>query len=303
MLTQAQKELRRSGVGGSDAAAIAGEHPYKGPLDVWLEKVHPDRVRDTAGMPARIGSFMEPLVRELYAERTGRTVREVPQTMRDAREPWIVGTVDGEVDDAGSTGILEIKRPTLWTAHKYTETDFPIQHFIQVQWYLRLRDRGWGDLAVLAGDTDLRIYRVQRDDAFIADLVEVCREWFARHITHGEQPEIEPGKTTRDVLQKLYERNRGTMLEAGPSAEEWAQKYFAARAAEKAAAEEKEEAGNALCTLIGDADGIESATWKATWKWREPTVVQAYERAGYRAFDLRELSAKAIAKKQAAKAA
>jgi len=31
--------------------------------------------------------------------------------------------------------------------------------------------------------------------------------------------------------------------------------------------------------------------------------VQAYERAGYRAFDLRELSAKAIAKKTAAKAA
>ncbi len=74
MLTAAQKQLRRSGVGGSDAAAIAGEHPYKGPIDVWLEKVHPDKVADTAGLPARIGSFMEPLVRELYAEMTGRTL-------------------------------------------------------------------------------------------------------------------------------------------------------------------------------------------------------------------------------------
>jgi len=31
-------ELRRQGIGGSDAAAILGMNPWKSPMDVWLEK-------------------------------------------------------------------------------------------------------------------------------------------------------------------------------------------------------------------------------------------------------------------------
>ena len=31
-------ELRRQGIGGSDAAAIMGLNPWKTPMDIWLEK-------------------------------------------------------------------------------------------------------------------------------------------------------------------------------------------------------------------------------------------------------------------------
>ena len=64
-------EERRQGIGGSDAAAAVGLSPWKTRLELWLEKTGqtPDR-EETPEM--RRGTLLEPVVKQLYADATGR---------------------------------------------------------------------------------------------------------------------------------------------------------------------------------------------------------------------------------------
>ena len=46
MLTKEQKLLRRTGIGGSDAAAILGLSPWATPLDIYNEKVSAEEIAE-----------------------------------------------------------------------------------------------------------------------------------------------------------------------------------------------------------------------------------------------------------------
>jgi len=94
---------RRDGLGGSDMAAILGEDPYKGAIDVWLSKVEGmeskvDRER------TEVGNLLEPVVLSWYAlgaptwpHREARSVVFRPPTVARRDRAWQRGSVDGLV--------------------------------------------------------------------------------------------------------------------------------------------------------------------------------------------------------------
>lgn len=72
-------EIRRSGLGSSDAAAAVGLNPYKSQLELWMEKtgrtVSPASTdapqgQDALDSPLYWGTVLEPLVAEQYARHT-----------------------------------------------------------------------------------------------------------------------------------------------------------------------------------------------------------------------------------------
>ena len=70
MLTDATSpEVRRSGIGGSDSAAICGESPWATPLDVYLSKR--GLVEKEQAEAAEWGQILEPTVLRQYALRQG----------------------------------------------------------------------------------------------------------------------------------------------------------------------------------------------------------------------------------------
>lgn len=96
--------VRRDGLGGSDVSAICGENPFRSPIDVWNDKLHP-----LDGMPPpssdladrlEMGQYLEPVVMDLYAKglwrRDGdkRFVWRPPMVARRDR-PWHRGSCDG----------------------------------------------------------------------------------------------------------------------------------------------------------------------------------------------------------------
>jgi predicted phage-related endonuclease len=84
-------EVRRSGLGGSDLAAICGASVKK-PIEVWEDKrgiAPPDVQSDEAYW----GHVHEPGVARRWAADTGLVLLEVP-TMRRTDRPWHLGTPD-----------------------------------------------------------------------------------------------------------------------------------------------------------------------------------------------------------------
>ena len=70
--TERQKFLaeRMTGLGGSDAAAIIGENPWKNAIQVWNEKM--GMVDQEMNEAMRWGIAMEPLIRDGNCCMTGR---------------------------------------------------------------------------------------------------------------------------------------------------------------------------------------------------------------------------------------
>ena len=59
-------ELRRQGIGGSDAAAILGLNPWKTPMDVWLEKTGEFTRDDEENEQMYWGTVLEAVVAEEF---------------------------------------------------------------------------------------------------------------------------------------------------------------------------------------------------------------------------------------------
>ena len=58
-------DLRKNGIGGSDAATVCGISRYKSPIELWMEKT--DRMKPSeAGESAYWGTILESVVREEF---------------------------------------------------------------------------------------------------------------------------------------------------------------------------------------------------------------------------------------------
>lgn len=69
-------QLRRRGIGGSDASVIMGKNPYRSILQLWEEKTGKLPVTDEGNEYTYWGNVMEPIIRKEFMNRTGLKVRQ-----------------------------------------------------------------------------------------------------------------------------------------------------------------------------------------------------------------------------------
>ena len=93
MLTPEQLLLRKTGIGGSDAAAIVGLGKYSTALSVYLDKTT-DVVIETTEVMMR-GNVLEPFVQSLFERKTGWKVQNNLQTQRNPDHPFMLANLDG----------------------------------------------------------------------------------------------------------------------------------------------------------------------------------------------------------------
>ena len=84
---------RRTGIGGSDVAAVLGLNPWKTPLDVWNDKLG---LSEDKGMsePAYWGTVLEDTVAKEFQLRTGKRVQKVSHQFADPETPWAIANID-----------------------------------------------------------------------------------------------------------------------------------------------------------------------------------------------------------------
>lgn len=191
-LTESEwRQLRRSGIGGSDAGAIMQVSKYASPLTICMDKT--GRGEDFEGNEAtEVGNILEPLIRDYivvpYLGDHGVPIADigaVRHTYRSKQWPWMMANIDGFIDLDGSDPRrvgLEIK-----TGGSYQLADWggmdgnevPDTYYAQVQHYMAVTGSDLWIVFGLIGNR--RLYRnVPRNEAYIANLVEEEREvWHA----------------------------------------------------------------------------------------------------------------------------
>lgn len=195
---------RKTGLGGSDAAAIMGLNPYRTPLDVYRDKMGlSEEIEVNADM--RRGNVLEPVAAEEYAAETGREIRRQP-LRRHPEFPWMIANVDRQVF-AGSgegsfkvetTGVLEIKCPGIYTFAQIKRRGLPDHMTLQIIHYLAVTGYEWGSFALFNSERmDLLHFDIQRDDDLIETLIERERAFWHDHVL----AEIPPEETVEEEIE------------------------------------------------------------------------------------------------------
>ena len=129
--------------------------------------------------------------------------------------------------------------------------------------------------------SDLRVYSVEFDADFFADLVAAGGRWWQRHVVEGEMPEVTA--ESREVLSRIYPRQEKQMEMATEEVRSMARAYDKARADVKAAESNAEYFANELRALIGDREGYSWPDGHVTWKaqagrvaWKEAAMALGY---------------------------
>src|SRR5215470_1672149 len=258
-LSELQLAERQQGLGGSDAAPALGLSPWKSPLELYLEKREQTPIPAPDSAAQRWGLLLEPVIRQAYAERTGRVVRLPSGTLRHPAHPWMLAHVDGVTDDGRVVEIKTARFGEGWGSRE-SEDDVPYHYLLQVQHYLAVTGFKIADIAVLIGGNDFRVYHVPADTELQTLVIDGERSFWDL-VEQGAAPEPAwEGADVCKILERLYPGTDGRTLYATSAQTKWRSIYEEARqhaesyqqAAEGAKAHLLHEMGTATRLLFDD---------------------------------------------------
>jgi putative phage-type endonuclease len=257
-------QVRRQGLGSSDAAAILGEDKWKGPAHVYLDKTGSDVLlgEDEESEAAYWGRVLEEPVARRFQEKTGIVVLPNRGTLQNVERPWQLANLDRETADGG---ILECKTTSAWNADDWQD-DIPPRVWVQVEHQLAVTGLSHAYVAGLIGGQKFRVERVERDEEFIGHLNELEAQ-FWQQVLDQRPPEFDGLEQTRQLIERLYKARPGSSVEVSPiDYFPLRDAYWEAHAAMKAAEMRKDEAGNRIRALLGENEiGLINGQQVVTW--------------------------------------
>jgi len=277
-LTDAQLLFRKSGIGASEVAAVAGISPYQSPFDIWCVKK--GLVNRKPTLPMRFGTFNEPFVLELYAEKTGYTVipaatywpNSVNGTLRHATVPSALCTPDGVVlrDSGDREKLVQCKTASIRVEHHWGEdgTDaVPDYYRAQIEQEMAVAGFERCDVAVLIGNEDFRTYPIERDPRVGDALLEIGARFWRDYIVANVAPPITASRDTGEYLRETHPADRLPLRVWTEEALALSELLASAKRIRKQAEQEEALLINQIKALIGDTAGFgEGDARRVTWK-------------------------------------
>ena len=253
-------------IGGLDAGTIVGLNPYDSPVNVAMRLKGRGEAR-VPSRPMRAGLALEPLVLDDYEEAHGVRLVRQPGFMRHPRFPWAGGHIDAMPEGQPVRLIIDAKTTQRDDGYGDEGTDQVPAHIIaQMHWYMPLVDAEAADIAVWFRNRDYREYHITRDLELEAELFSACEEFYRRYVVGDEVPPLDGQEGTRRYLADRYPTNNGEIVKATPDLDEMAAMLKSIRG-DRAKAEQIEATLQArIEQAIGEADGIETALGKITWR-------------------------------------
>src|SRR5690554_4940701 len=210
--------IRKKGIGSSDAAAAVGLNPYKSQLELWMEKTGRDAelpqldpADDTS--PAFWGTILEPIVASHYTNKTGNRVRRINAVLQhpDPELSWMLANIDREVIGVEDVQILECKTAGI-NGSRLWKNGVPEYVQLQVMHQLAVTGQQAADVAVLVGGHELRIFRLERDEALIERLIQL-EAAFWRHVTEDTPPPADASDSADRALRALFPEDDHEVLD------------------------------------------------------------------------------------------
>lgn len=274
-------EARKCGIGGSDAASILGLNPYKSSVSVYIEKVDYihgvsmsdkningckiDNSNEEANYRMELGNKLEDFVANEFSLKTSLKVRNVNGILKNDKYPFAIANIDRAV--VGEKAFLECKVTNSFNKKEWIKT-IPIHYKIQMNHYMAVTGASHCYVAVLIGNEELVIHKLERDEDYIEEIMKL-EEMFWNNCILGDDFPMPDGSSdyskTLDILYKNSKQEELILFEAEKILERYDEvvKIYKDFEKEKKAIEQylKLQMQNYEIAYVGDR--------KITWKKQE----------------------------------
>lgn len=274
-------ERRRSGIGGSDIAAIVGLSPFATAYDVWRSKVEPDAAREaeiSGKMAVRLGVELEDFAARIFTEATGKRVQRCNHQFAAPEVPYFIANLDRVVKDGNTAPVVRGELRTREIVECKTSSmrgewgepgsaEIPEHYLCQTQWQMGVTGAAvvWVPVVFLTVPYAFELYRVERDEDTIAYLFQQGGE-FWRHVASAEPP---PVQTYADAARR-WSGSAGDSVTADASLMAAIADYKQMTAIIDEAERTRDVLKARICAAMGDAtelrteDGRKLASWSAS---------------------------------------
>jgi putative phage-type endonuclease len=183
-------------ISGSEIGTILGLSPWTSAITLWAEKTGKIERSVTPNIAMRLGTLVEPAIRQLYIENhVGHIVEEVG-TYAAAEASWMHANPDGIcLDENGEGYILEIKHTaTYWDA-------VPEHYKAQVFWYMNVFKLRKAVFAVVNAGR-YKEYEVLWDDFEWQAILQQVNK-FRSYVLDNVQPDWDGSESTYETIRQL----------------------------------------------------------------------------------------------------
>lgn len=280
MLTEQQKATRKGRVTSTSMAAILGVHPWMTPHDAWLAIT--GRYEKPVTKAMSLGTVLERYVADEYEAHhlpAGLGLARGVGTIVSPDHDWLAASPDGlvvaDVVAATCHDLRDVRggfegKTSGWAAGtdfgldwwvEQWERGIPPMYAAQADVMLVCTGAPWWDVCAAVPSLGLVVHRRERDGAHLANLIEIGRAWWERHIRDGVEPEV--SRKDLPTLAQLYDADD----EAEADLPEAVVREHAEARLNRIRWEHAEELAEAkLKVLMGPATAARVADSKITWK-------------------------------------
>ncbi|WHH58286.1 lambda-exonuclease family protein [Petroclostridium sp. X23] len=213
---------RKNGIGGSDAAAIAGLNPWKSPLGVYLDKIKEiETFEDNERM--RIGRDLEDYVADRFSEATGLKVRRCNSILQHPQHEFMLANIDRDI--VGKREGLECKTTNSYAKGDWEGDKIPAHYEIQCHHYMAVTgyDAWW--IAVLIGNEKFVYKRIDRDEDVINYLINIEKDFWENYVLKEVMPAPDGSDYSQELINGEYGMSvAGATVYIDPMDEEFKEK-------------------------------------------------------------------------------
>ncbi len=201
--------LRRTGIGGSDAATICGLNPYSSLIQLWADKTgRLPQKEDNEAM--RIGRDLEEYVAARFSEATEKKVERRNAIFQHDRYDFITANIDRKV--VGENAGLECKTTNMFNRSDFEDGEIPQYYYCQCMHYMNVMGFDKMYLAVLVMGKAFYWFEIPYDVNEGEALLKMEIDFWNNYIVPDVCPEPDGSDSARQTLEALFNKRYDNMV-------------------------------------------------------------------------------------------
>ena len=228
-------ELRKSGIGGSDAASVLGFSPYRSSMSVYLEKINhnnkinnlkenivyknalgkdldeymKENLNEEVSYKMELGNKLKDFVASEFTLKTNKKVRNINAVLRNDKYPFAIANIDKAV--IGEKAFLECKVTNSYLKKSW-QKEVPIHYKIQMNHYMAVTGATHCYVAVLIGNEELIIHKIERDEEYISEIMSLEKMFWENCILGDDIPMPDGSNDYSNFLNSFYKESKEESL-------------------------------------------------------------------------------------------
>ncbi len=202
-------QLRKQGIGGSDAGAVCGLNPYTSAMDVFLEKTRKELPEEKDNEAMREGRDLEAYVAKRFCEETGYKVRRSNVTYVHEQYPFMIADVDRLLvrKEQGLIG-LECKTASPYSAEKWNDGKIPAHYLTQCYHYMAVLNAKAWYIAVLIYGKEFKYIRIDRKEEIIQNLIQIEKDFWENHVQKAILPNPDGSDAAEEFIHQQFRQSK-----------------------------------------------------------------------------------------------